>query len=134
MSNRPSAGRLHRHRGHLSFIFRLHPHGARRINRSRFFIHRLSIAAPAFQTTIVLDAKSDAASEDVSPDCCRTDLGGDLREGVIAEEKHVPGYAMTEAAQNMAATQATARELREVHARPFAADDIRARAAAMRPG
>lgn len=47
--------------------------------------------------------------------------GDDLRDGVIATAKHFLGYAMTEGGQNMAATQATARELREVHARPFAA-------------
>ncbi|MFI0961237.1 beta-glucosidase [Streptomyces sp. NPDC021080] len=47
--------------------------------------------------------------------------GTDLREGVIATAKHFLGYAMTEGGQNMAATQATARELREVYARPFAA-------------
>ena len=47
--------------------------------------------------------------------------GADLRDGVIATAKHFLGYAMTEGGQNMAATQATARELREVYARPFAA-------------
>ncbi|RZU65232.1 beta-glucosidase [Microterricola gilva] len=47
--------------------------------------------------------------------------GTDLREGVIATAKHFLGYAMTEGGQNMAATQATNRELREVYARPFAA-------------
>jgi beta-glucosidase len=47
--------------------------------------------------------------------------GGNLREGVIATAKHFLGYAMTEGGQNMAATQATRRELREVYARPFAA-------------
>ena len=47
--------------------------------------------------------------------------GGDLREGVIATAKHFLGYAMTEGGQNMAATQASARELREVYARPFEA-------------
>lgn len=47
--------------------------------------------------------------------------GRDLREGVIATAKHFLGYAMTEGGQNMAATQASARELREVYARPFAA-------------
>ncbi|WP_017935798.1 glycoside hydrolase family 3 N-terminal domain-containing protein [Nocardioides sp. Iso805N] len=47
--------------------------------------------------------------------------GDDLRDGVIATAKHFLGYAMSEGGQNMAATQATARELREVHARPFAA-------------
>jgi len=47
--------------------------------------------------------------------------GADLRDGVIATAKHFLGYAMTEGGQNMAATQATSRELREVHARPFAA-------------
>ena len=47
--------------------------------------------------------------------------GDDLREGVIATAKHFLGYAMTEGGQNMAATQATARELREVYARPFEA-------------
>ncbi|PDQ36378.1 MAG: beta-glucosidase [Candidatus Lumbricidophila eiseniae] len=47
--------------------------------------------------------------------------GTDLREGVIATAKHFLGYAMTEGGQNMAATQASARELREVYARPFAA-------------
>ncbi len=46
---------------------------------------------------------------------------GDLRDGVIATAKHFLGYAVTEGGQNMAATQATSRELREVHARPFAA-------------
>lgn len=47
--------------------------------------------------------------------------GDDLREGVIATAKHFLGYAMTEAGQNMAASQITRRELREVHARPFEA-------------
>lgn len=47
--------------------------------------------------------------------------GADLREGVIATAKHFLGYAMTEGGQNMAATQATARGLREVYARPFVA-------------
>lgn len=47
--------------------------------------------------------------------------GADLRDGVIATAKHFLGYAMTEGGQNMAATQVTARELREVYARPFAA-------------
>ncbi|HEY2557040.1 MAG TPA: glycoside hydrolase family 3 N-terminal domain-containing protein [Diaminobutyricibacter sp.] len=47
--------------------------------------------------------------------------GTDLLEGVIATAKHFLGYAMTEGGQNMAATQVTARELREVYARPFAA-------------
>ncbi len=40
---------------------------------------------------------------------------------MIATAKHFLGYAMTEGGQNMAATQVTARELREVYARPFAA-------------
>lgn len=47
--------------------------------------------------------------------------GADLREGVIATAKHFLGYAMTEGGQNMAATHATLRDLREVYARPFAA-------------
>ncbi|MGA1826867.1 beta-glucosidase family protein [Microbacterium sp.] len=47
--------------------------------------------------------------------------GDDLREGVIATAKHFLGYAMTEGGQNMAATQVTSRELREVYARPFEA-------------
>ena len=47
--------------------------------------------------------------------------GADLRDGVMATAKHFLGYAMTEGGQNMAATQASARELREVHGRPFAA-------------
>ena len=47
--------------------------------------------------------------------------GPDLSAGVIATAKHFLGYAMTEGGQNMAATQLTARELREVYARPFEA-------------
>ncbi len=47
--------------------------------------------------------------------------GEDLREGVIATAKHFLGYATTEAGQNMAVSQITRRELREVYARPFEA-------------
>lgn len=47
--------------------------------------------------------------------------GDDLRAGVIATGKHFLGYAVTEAGQNMAATQASPRELLEVYARPFEA-------------
>ncbi|WP_019926606.1 beta-glucosidase [Nocardia sp. BMG111209] len=43
------------------------------------------------------------------------------REGVLATGKHFLGYAVTEGGQNMAATAVGARELYEVHARPFEA-------------
>ncbi|MFG2369240.1 beta-glucosidase [Streptomyces mirabilis] len=42
-------------------------------------------------------------------------------EGVLATAKHFLGYAVTEGGQNMAATAIGARELYEVHARPFEA-------------
>ncbi|MGX9885544.1 beta-glucosidase [Streptomyces sp. NPDC002276] len=42
-------------------------------------------------------------------------------EGVLATAKHFLGYAVTEGGQNMAATAVGARELYEVHARPFEA-------------
>jgi beta-glucosidase-like glycosyl hydrolase len=47
--------------------------------------------------------------------------GDDLREGVLATAKHFVGYAVTEGGQNMAATAVGARELYDVHARPFEA-------------
>ena len=47
--------------------------------------------------------------------------GDDLRTGVIATGKHFLGFASTEGGQHMAATVASARELREVYARPFEA-------------
>ncbi|WP_062464224.1 glycoside hydrolase family 3 N-terminal domain-containing protein [Demequina soli] len=47
--------------------------------------------------------------------------GESLDEGVIATAKHFLGYSATEAGQNMAATQAGPRELRDVHAAPFEA-------------
>jgi len=47
--------------------------------------------------------------------------GEDLREGVLATAKHFLGYAVTEGGQNMAATAVGARELYDVHARPFEA-------------
>ncbi|WP_105567833.1 glycoside hydrolase family 3 N-terminal domain-containing protein [Microbacterium halophytorum] len=47
--------------------------------------------------------------------------GSDLADGVIATAKHFLGYASTEGGQNMAATQAGPRELRDVHAAPFEA-------------
>ncbi|HLV64590.1 MAG TPA: glycoside hydrolase family 3 protein, partial [Polyangiaceae bacterium] len=47
--------------------------------------------------------------------------GDDLRQGVLATAKHFLGYAVTEGGQNMAATVATPRELRDVYARPFEA-------------
>ncbi|MCS5721842.1 glycoside hydrolase family 3 C-terminal domain-containing protein [Herbiconiux sp. CPCC 203407] len=47
--------------------------------------------------------------------------GDDLREGVLATAKHFLGYAMTEAGQNMAATQLGERELYDVYATPFEA-------------
>jgi beta-glucosidase len=45
----------------------------------------------------------------------------DLTEGVLATAKHFLGYAVTEGGQNMAATAVGARELYDVHARPFEA-------------
>jgi beta-glucosidase len=47
--------------------------------------------------------------------------GDDLTEGVLATAKHFLGYAVTEGGQNMAATAVGARELYDVHARPFEA-------------
>jgi hypothetical protein len=47
--------------------------------------------------------------------------GQDLTEGVLATAKHFLGYAVTEGGQNMAATAVGARELYDVHARPFEA-------------
>ena len=47
--------------------------------------------------------------------------GRDLTEGVLATAKHFVGYAVTEGGQNMAATAVGARELYDVHARPFEA-------------
>jgi beta-xylosidase len=47
--------------------------------------------------------------------------GKDLTKGVIATAKHFIGYAVTEGGQNMAATAIGARELYDVHARPFEA-------------
>jgi beta-glucosidase len=45
--------------------------------------------------------------------------GDDLSEGVLATAKHFLGYAVTEAGQNMASTAVSARELRDLYARPF---------------
>ena len=42
-------------------------------------------------------------------------------KGVLATAKHFLGYAVTEGGQNMAATAVGARELYDVHARPFEA-------------
>src|SRR5688572_24210180 len=47
--------------------------------------------------------------------------GKDLTRGVLATAKHFLGYAVTEGGQNMAATAVGARELYDVHARPFEA-------------
>lgn len=47
--------------------------------------------------------------------------GDDLSQGVIATAKHFLGYSSTEGGQNMAATQAGPRELRDVYAAPFEA-------------
>jgi beta-glucosidase len=47
--------------------------------------------------------------------------GTDLSKGVLATAKHFIGYAVTEGGQNMAATAVGARELYDVHARPFEA-------------
>ena len=47
--------------------------------------------------------------------------GKDLTKGVLATAKHFVGYAVTEGGQNMAATAIGARELYDVHARPFEA-------------
>jgi beta-glucosidase-like glycosyl hydrolase len=47
--------------------------------------------------------------------------GNDLTRGVLATAKHFLGYAVTEGGQNMAATAVGARELYDVHARPFEA-------------
>jgi beta-xylosidase len=47
--------------------------------------------------------------------------GKDLTQGVAATAKHFLGYAVTEGGQNMAATAVGARELYDVHARPFEA-------------
>ena len=47
--------------------------------------------------------------------------GQDLTNGVLATAKHFVGYAVTEGGQNMAATAVGARELYDVHARPFEA-------------
>lgn len=47
--------------------------------------------------------------------------GYDLTQGVAATAKHFVGYAVTEGGQNMAATAVGARELYDVHARPFEA-------------
>ena len=47
--------------------------------------------------------------------------GKDLSKGVLATAKHFVGYAVTEGGQNMAATAVGARELYDVHARPFEA-------------
>jgi beta-glucosidase-like glycosyl hydrolase len=47
--------------------------------------------------------------------------GKDLSQGVLATAKHFLGYAVTEGGQNMAATAVGARELYDVHARPFEA-------------
>lgn len=47
--------------------------------------------------------------------------GHDLRTGVLATGKHFLGYSMTEAGQNMAATQLGERELYDVYATPFEA-------------
>jgi len=47
--------------------------------------------------------------------------GDDLRQGAIATGKHFLGYGLSEAGQNMAATQIGTRELYETFARPFEA-------------
>ncbi|MGC9467238.1 MAG: glycoside hydrolase family 3 protein, partial [Anaerolineae bacterium] len=47
--------------------------------------------------------------------------GDDFRQGVIATGKHFLGYGLSEAGQNMAATQIGTRELYETFARPFEA-------------
>jgi beta-xylosidase len=47
--------------------------------------------------------------------------GKDLTKGVLATAKHFVGYAVTEGGQNMAATAVGARELYDVHVRPFEA-------------
>jgi beta-xylosidase len=47
--------------------------------------------------------------------------GSDLKEGVVATGKHFLGYGLSEAGQNMAATQIGPRELYEAFARPFEA-------------
>ncbi|MGC9521891.1 MAG: glycoside hydrolase family 3 N-terminal domain-containing protein [Anaerolineae bacterium] len=47
--------------------------------------------------------------------------GDDFRHGVIATGKHFLGYGLSEAGQNMAATQIGPRELYETFARPFEA-------------
>lgn len=47
--------------------------------------------------------------------------GGSLADGAVATGKHFVGYAMSEAGLNMATVHMGARELREVHVRPFAA-------------
>jgi beta-xylosidase len=47
--------------------------------------------------------------------------GKDLSKGVLATAKHFLGYAVTEGGQNMAATAVGARELYDVHGRPFEA-------------
>lgn len=47
--------------------------------------------------------------------------GDDLAQGVLATAKHFLGYSSTEGGQNMAATHAGPRELRDVYAVPFEA-------------
>jgi beta-xylosidase len=47
--------------------------------------------------------------------------GDDLAHGVLATAKHFLGYSSTEGGQNMAATHAGPRELRDVYAAPFEA-------------
>jgi beta-xylosidase len=47
--------------------------------------------------------------------------GADLTDGVIATGKHFLGYSLTEAGQNLAATQLGMRELYDVYATPFEA-------------
>ncbi len=47
--------------------------------------------------------------------------GDDLRNGVAATGKHFLGHAMSEGGRNWAPVQMGPRELREVHAEPFAA-------------
>lgn len=47
--------------------------------------------------------------------------GDDLRSHAMATGKHFLGFAATDGGQHMSATAVTARELREVHARPFEA-------------
>lgn len=47
--------------------------------------------------------------------------GADLASGAIATGKHFLGFGTTEGGQHMAATAISARELREVYARPFEA-------------